>query len=158
MLLEYVMMKIAVVSNEYYSDNMDQLKHTLSAENSDSEVRLFLCDESSDFYSDLTSYAPSILLTENLAGFNISTLTGGPAYNLLHAIQYHVVHNQEAISGKAVSHISKPLSLSMHFLCSDEEISKKLISLNPDIPYIDILKVQFTDISAISNILLNRSL
>ena len=151
-------MKIAIVSNNYFSDNFDQLKQTLTSVCSNCEVNLFQYHEYAEIYSALTEYAPNVLFTENLAGFNMSTLTGGPVYNLLNARQYHLIHDPKAITEKVSSYLAHPLSLSMHFLCSDSGIKEKLTTLNPDIPYIDVLKKPYTDTSAISNILLNRSL
>ena len=132
-------MKIAIVSNDYIYENIEKLRADLSASVPDKlEIRLLTCQDNENIFSALTEFAPSILITENLAGFNLGTLSGGLAYNLINAIQLHIISNENKISESDYMQLSKPLSLLMHFCCSANDSKSKLEAINQDIPYIEV--------------------
>ena len=61
-------MKIAIVSNNYISENIDSLRQALVEKYANLDIRLFKCDSNEDIYISLSDYAPNILVTENFAG------------------------------------------------------------------------------------------
>lgn len=74
------------------------------------------------------------LITFDLNGFEQSTLAGGISYNLLNCKQIHFLLNRN-LSNE--SYLSKQLSLSMFFFCSDNAYYHYLLDTYPDIPYLE---------------------
>lgn len=75
-----------------------------------------------------------LLITFDLTGFEQSTLAGGISYNLLNCKQIHFLLNRN-LSNE--SYLSKQLSLSMFFFCSDNDYYHYLMDTYPDIPYLE---------------------
>ena len=146
-------MKIAIVSNNYISENIDSLRQALVKKYANLDIRLFKCDSNEDIYISLSAYAPNILVTENLAGFHMETLSGSIAYNLLHSRQLHFLFDEASFSNINARILERPLSLSMRFICITEHIKNSLLSINPDVPYFDVLTDSSPSVYEISEVL-----
>ena len=132
-------MKIAVVSNDYLYNNTELFTQAVSSIYSNVKCRFWPCLDSDNIYEELVSFQPSLLITENLAGFHMSTYMGNTAYNLLHCMQIHLLYDILPFTDQQAAILEKPLSLSMHFMCCDEKTKKETQIINPDIPFIDTL-------------------
>lgn len=89
-----------------------------------------------------------LLITFDLAGFERSTLANGISYNLLNCKQIHFLLNKN-LSNE--SYLSKQLSLSMFFFCSDNDYYHYLIDTYPDIPYLEpIMSQEKADLGGIN--------
>ncbi len=83
--------------------------------------------------ADIRNEEPDLLVTENLEGFEMCTLTDAVSYNLVHCRQLHFVFSGGLICEK---YLAKQLSLLMTFVCADAELTKSLLSKYADIPEI----------------------
>lgn len=132
-------MNIAIVSNDYFAKNIDKIKNETAEHLGEATISMFVCNKGDNIMSALENFKPDLLITEDLAGFEMTTLMDSVAYNKIHAIQIHVISDTAMLSSPMhLKLLSKPLSLSMHFICHSEKEKECLLSLNPDIPYIHI--------------------
>ena len=151
-------MKIAIVSNDYLYNNIESFKQGVGSYWNNASIKAWTCKTNENIFSELAEYQPSIILTENLAGFHMCTYTGNVAYNLIHAFQLHFIYNTLPFPEQIAEKIKTPLSLLMHFECCDASKKRELLDLNPDIPYVDILPSPTPEISSIlKTIDINRS-
>lgn len=74
---------------------------------------------------------PDLLVTENLEGFEMETLTDAVAYNLLHNRQLHMMWD---IPTGYAKYLEKQLSLWMYFYAKDEACVQMLQSRYPNLP------------------------
>ncbi|WP_026650964.1 hypothetical protein [Butyrivibrio proteoclasticus] len=161
-------MNIAIVSNDYFAKNIenitDEIREMLAEcvndtiyshtkdESSDTDsgvtatnIKLFKCKAGDNIMSQLENFKPDLLITENLAGFNMTTLMDSIAYNKIHALQIHVISDDPVLNssdaeGQDLSILKgKPLSLSMHFVCKSDGAKELLLTANSDIPYIHVI-------------------
>ena len=108
--------------------------------------------------NEIRSYEPDVLITEDLEGFEMCTLTDAVSYNLIHCRQFHVIrsgvpHNGDLSKEKSTyrntsggrdheeslpneRYLGKQLSLVMTFVCTDEGMAKRLAAEYPDLPEI----------------------
>lgn len=142
-------MKIAVVSNDYLYHNTESFTQAVSSTFMNVECRFWTCSYENNIYEELVSFHPSVLITENLAGFHMSTYMGNTAYNLLHCLQIHLLYDTLPFTNQQSIILGRPLSLSMHFMCCDEEKKEEALSINPDIPFIDTFSSSSPSISDI---------
>lgn len=124
-------MKILVVSHK--NSLIAQHQKEIEKEFSDDELLFIFRSGSENILSRITSYGPDLLISLNLEGFDMSTLTGGFAYNLLKLRQLHLLLDHSSINS---SIFSKPLSLRMEFICPNENEAVKIAEKYPDIPSI----------------------
>ncbi|MBO4899296.1 MAG: hypothetical protein J5509_03335 [Lachnospiraceae bacterium] len=80
---------------------------------------------------DIRSYEPDLLITEDLEGFEMCTLTDAVSYNLIHCRQYHYIYSEHPANEK---YLAKQLSLVMTFICPDEEMASRFRTRYPDLP------------------------
>lgn len=69
-------------------------------------------DKRSSIPSQIRGISPDLLVTYDLAGFELCTLTDGLSYNLLHCRQIHFVGNRECPNMK---YLEKDKSINMFF-------------------------------------------
>ena len=81
--------------------------------------------------ADIRSYEPDLLITEDLEGFEMCTLTDAVSYNLVHCRQYHFIFSDHPANEK---YLGKQLSLLMTFFCKDETTRNQWLDDYPDIP------------------------
>lgn len=82
---------------------------------------------------DLNSNLAEIIITFNLAGFDISTLTDGLSYNLVNSKFIHFLLHENLPNEK---YLSKQLSISMFFYCVGKEYCDYLLKTYPEIPWL----------------------
>lgn len=96
-------------------------------------------DKKGDLIQKIKDINPQILVTDNLAGFDRSTLTDNVAYNLLGCIQIHFLEQEKL---KEERFLKNPLSLSMFFFCN-EECYEYYHSRYPKLPYISKVPAEY---------------
>ena len=146
-------MKIAIVSNDYLHDNIDSFIQAANSRFGSIEIRIWNCHDNKNIFLELTTYRPSIIVTENLAGFHMGTYMDNAAYNLIPSIQLHIIYDPTPFSQNYSAILSKPLSLLMHFWCCSNSKREEILSLNPDVPYINVLPSPSPNISFILDII-----
>lgn len=87
--------------------------------------------------SAVKTYAPDLLITFDLAGFQNSTLADCVAYNLLDCKQLHFILNDKLPNERF---LEKQLSISMFFYCAREGYYEHLKSTYAELPYLKLLK------------------
>lgn len=87
--------------------------------------------------SAVKTYAPDLLITFDLAGFQNSTLADCVAYNLLDCKQLHFILNDKLPNERF---LEKQLSISMFFYCAGEGYYEHLKSAYAELPYLKLLK------------------
>lgn len=138
-------MKIAIVGKKY--GFLEKHIGELDAKYPKSEMHLFILDKSDanvPINPKLKELKPDLLITENLVRFDESTLTDSISYNLLNCRQIHLLTDKDISA--AEKYMTKQLSLSMHFFCMDEEYKLRLLEMNRDIPFIEVLPNDWTDV------------
>ena len=137
--------KIAIVGrkNGFFEKHIGELDRRYP----DAEIELFILsdtDRNIPINPKLKEIKPDVLLTEDLVRFDESTLTDGISYNLLDCRQIHIIFKENIEAAR--KYMSKQLSLAMHFFCADEKYIDKLMEINPDIPFIEVLPEEWTDV------------
>ncbi len=91
---------------------------------------------------EIRGYSPELLMTEDLEGFEMCTLTDAVSYNLLHCRQLHFL-----MSGKPENekYLGKQLSLLMTFVCKDPGAAAGYLGKYPDIPEIVSIDMPYED-------------
>ncbi len=114
--------------------------------------------------NEIRSHEPDVLITEDLEGFEMCTLTDAVSYNLIHCRQFHVIRSGSTQDGNLSKknsclgnisggrdhdeslpnerYLGKQLSLVMTFVCTDEGMAQRLAAEYPDLP--DIVKCDDT--------------
>lgn len=82
---------------------------------------------------DLKGNPTDLIVTFNLAGFDISTLTDGLSYNLVDSKFIHFLLHENLPNEK---YLSKQLSISMFFYCVGNEYCDYLLKTYPEIPWL----------------------
>jgi hypothetical protein len=135
--------KIAIVSNDSFHDLRDEFIRQLSSlfgtEKEPCTVKFFTCKEAEIISRELSDYTPDILITENMAGFHMETLMDSIFYNTMFSRQFHFLLDDSWKSPSKKELLKKPLSLGMSFLVLSDEDKKELLTLNPDIPYVQVI-------------------
>ncbi len=99
--------------------------------------------------AEINAAAPELLVTEDLEGFEMCTLTDAVSYNLVHCRQLHFLFSGELKNEK---YLSKQLSLVMTFVCVDAERAESLRKTYPDIPEVICVDAKYPDDTAIGEI------
>ncbi len=114
-------------------DQMEELDRGFS----DAELHLFeRSDARENILAALKELAPDLLITEDLEGFEMTTLTDSVAYNLVHCRQIHLITREGLPEMK---YLEKQLSLVMHFYVTDAGLKEAVEKRNPDVPYLEVL-------------------
>lgn len=101
-------------------------------------VRFVACDSEKDYPHELLSKESfDLIITFDLAGFEQTTLMGGISYNLVNSKFVNFLLHENLQNEK---YLSKQLSLSMFFYCTDREYETYLRENYPDIPYLKTLQ------------------
>ena len=99
--------------------------------------------------ADIHAACPELLMTEDLEGFEMCTLTDAVSYNLVHCRQLHFLFSERLKNEK---YLSKQLSLVMTFVCSDTDRADDMLSRYPDIPEVVPVTVPYPEDLAIDGI------
>lgn len=86
-----------------------------------------------EFQRDFDSSKYSLIITFDMAGFHLKTLTNNIWYNLLPLKQLHIL---TVSKNDLFDYLNKPLSISMFFYTTSEEIKNTLIKKHENIPWI----------------------
>lgn len=78
----------------------------------------------------------SLLVSFDLAGFQLKTLTNNVWYNLLPCKQIHFI---TTLNSSMETYLDNPLSISMFFYCISEQQKNTLITKYENIPWISVL-------------------
>ena len=113
----------------------DQLKACLKNRNTDCEVYCFNRPgfQDGEIYYGLRRLNPELLITVNLAGFELTTLCDGILYNLLDCKSLHLLTERNLNNEKL---LTKQLSISMFFFCWGESFYEYLSAAYPNIPFL----------------------
>jgi hypothetical protein len=94
------------------------------------ECALILRQEEENISREIRAEAPNLIVTEDLEGFEMTTLAEGVFYNLLRCRQLHLLWNlKEGFEEILRSH----MSLNMYFSCQNEALEESLCRLNSDL-------------------------
>lgn len=97
-------------------------------------VEILACKDSLELAAlDLKKNPAEVVVTFNLAGFDISTLTDGLSYNLVDSKFIHFLLHENLPNEK---YLSKQLSISMFFYCVGKEYCDYLWKTYPEIPWL----------------------
>lgn len=83
--------------------------------------------------NEVKSFCPELLITTDLPGFELCTLTDNISYNLLDCKQIHLLIHENLPNEK---YLGKQLSIAMFFYCAGNPYYKYLCKMYPDIPYL----------------------
>lgn len=86
--------------------------------------------------ADIRNASPDILITEDLEGFEMCTLTDAVSYNLIHCRQFHFLFSDHPENEK---YLAKQLSLVMTFVCMDAANSDRISEMYPDLPEVTLM-------------------
>ncbi len=105
---------------------------------SDYSVQLVTCNSEKDYPHELLSKDPfDLIITFDLVGFEQTTLMGGISYNLVNSKFVNFLLHENLQNEK---YLSKQLSLSMFFYCTDRKYETYLREHYPDVPYLKSLQ------------------
>ncbi len=96
-------------------------------------------------FREVQAAQPDLLITEDLEGFEMSTLTDAVTYNLLHCRQLHLLLRDPASlpayadGRRPADLLSRQLSLVMFFYVRGAAVLKRLKEQAPDLSYADLL-------------------
>lgn len=82
----------------------------------------------------LKELSPDLLITEDLEGFEMTTLTDSLAYNLIHCRQIHLITRHDL---PEMQYLAKQLSLVMHFYVTDPLLKEEVLERNGDVPFLE---------------------
>ncbi|MBQ0027008.1 MAG: hypothetical protein KBS96_00245 [Lachnospiraceae bacterium] len=130
-------MKIAVV--DYENHNHTDLKSELIINFSEVlgidklEIEIFgnKLIERPYIYGKLKEYGPDILISYNLAGFELCTLTDSVSYNLLDCKQIHWIEKKDCENEK---YLNKVLSIAMFFATESASVYEYISETYDTIP------------------------
>ena len=126
-------MKIVIVAgrNGVFDQKNKELTQKLTA--SGHECKCIFRDrgDTRNIMADIKAGEPDLLITEDLEGFEMCTLTDAVSYNLVHCRQLHFLFSEHPTNEK---YLSKQLSLVMTFVCKDDEMTERIRSQYPDLP------------------------
>ena len=113
---------------------LKQFQEKLSRE-SDSEVShlQYSPGERRDIISEIKAFRPDVLITTDLAGFELCTLTDNISYNLLDCKQLHLLLHENLPNEP---YLAGQLSIAMFFYCAGDAYYDYLVQKYPDLPYL----------------------
>ncbi|MCR5477430.1 MAG: hypothetical protein K6E92_07435 [Lachnospiraceae bacterium] len=91
-----------------------------------------------DLLDEIRQSAPDVLITEDLEGFEMCTLTDAVSYNLIHKRQFHFLLKDHIEDEK---YLAKQLSLVMTFVCPDEKKVAEYLEKYPDLPEVAVIDI-----------------
>lgn len=133
---------IVAPAGGFFHKNRDRISDRSEAAGNDV---FFIFREKNDrrnIMSEIKSRTPDLLITEDLEGFEMCTLTDAVSYNLVHCRQMHCIFTPHP---ENEPYLNKQLSLVMTFVCPDETEKARLLQTYPDIP--EIRTVKETDLA-----------
>ncbi len=109
----------------------------------DAELHVFQrSDQRENILAEIKALKPDLLVTEDLEGFEMTTLTDSVAYNLIHCRQIHLICRKGL---PEMEFLEKQLSLVMHFYVRDPELEEEVRRRNGDVPYLNLLQGPVTE-------------
>lgn len=132
-------MKILIIQtlSDKYEKLLRHVKSSLEKGNTDWTVEIWKPVKIQTAPEYIKKVQADIVVNFNLAGFELCTLTEGIAYNLLNSKQIHILL-QDRLSNE--SFLSKQLSISMFFYCTDFQYYQHLSEKYPDMPYLKCIR------------------
>ena len=89
--------------------------------------------ERRDIIGEIKSLSPDLLVTTDLAGFELCTLTDNISYNLLDCKQLHLLLHENLPNEP---YLAGQLSISMFFYCAGDAYYDVLLRKYPNLPYL----------------------
>ena len=130
-------MKIAIVDYENHdiAELKGELTDRLLKEYGVKEIEFNILGENIKerpyLFGKLKEYSADFLITFNLAGFELCTLTDAVSYNLLDCKQLHWIEKKGCVNEKF---LNKILSIVMFFATEDEDTKKYILENYESIP------------------------
>ena len=125
-------MKIAVLgSTESQQKQLISSIHSLP-----NEIELSFYNADTTTQVQLNTDEFQVLITFDLAGFQLKTLTNNIWFNLLPCRQIHIITTYK---NELMTYLSNPLSISMFFFCITEEQKNTLSAGYENIPWLRVL-------------------
>ena len=90
-------------------------------------------EQTGNFMAELQAFAPDVLVTTDLTGFDQCTLTDNISYNLLNCKQIHLLLHENLSNEK---YLEKQLSIAMFFFCVGDAYYDALKNKYPNLPYL----------------------
>ncbi len=139
-------MKIVIVAgrNGVFDQKNKELTQKLTASGHECIFIFRAPGDTRNIMADIKAGEPDLLITEDLEGFEMCTLTDAVSYNLVHCRQLHFLFSEHPINEK---YLTKQLSLVMTFVCKDEEMAERIQDNYPDLPEVVCIKSAPTDYS-----------
>lgn len=88
-------------------------------------------------YQEICRIQPALLITVNLAGFELLTQKKDILYNLLECKSIHLLLKKGLVNEK---YLNRTLSIAMFFFCAGEEYKRYLLNKYPDIPFLETIE------------------
>ena len=129
-------MKIAIAVEEQSAFGASwELLETRLRESIKGETKLLFMKQNvrKPFINELKGFAPDVLVTTDLAGFEQCTLTDNISYNLLSCKQIHLLLHENLPYEK---YLEKQLSIAMFFYCVGDAYYDALKNKYPNLPYL----------------------
>lgn len=125
-------MKIAVLGSNKEQQNL--LIKTVQTMKVEIEFIFYEADVNTQSHFPASDFP--LLITFNLAGFQLKTLANNIWYNLLPCRQMHII---TSCDNELLSYLDMPLSISMFFFCTSEEQKRTLSTHFNNIPWLKVL-------------------
>ena len=125
-------MKIAVLG----STKSQQKLLTSSIHSLPNEIELSFYNADTTTQAQLNADEYQVLITFDLAGFQLKTLTNNIWYNLLPCRQIHII---TTCKNELMTYLNNPLSISMFFFCVTEGQKNTLSTGYENIPWLRVL-------------------
>ncbi len=113
--------------------NHNRITEELSASGHSTKCIFRAPSDQRNIMKDIRDFEPEMLITEDLEGFEMCTLTDAVSYNLIHCRQLHILFSEELNNER---YLAKQLSLLMTFVCTDPARVDTLAAKYPDLPEI----------------------
>ncbi len=136
-------MKIVLVGHK--GGALDQAQNRIKEVFPEEELTFLFRSGEEHIFREIQAAQPDLLITEDLEGFEMSTLTDAVTYNLLHCRQLHLLLRDPASlpayadGRRPADLLSRQLSLVMFFYVRGAEVLQRLKEQAPDLPYADLL-------------------
>lgn len=113
--------------------NQNRITDELSASGHSVKCIFRAPSDQRNIMKEIREFEPELLITEDLEGFEMCTLTDAVSYNLIHCRQLHILFSGELNNER---YLAKQLSLLMTFVCADPARVETLTAKYPDLPEI----------------------
>lgn len=125
-------MKIAIFCRN--TSQQELIKHSINKLIEDVELTFDNADTTTQARFNADEF--QLLITFDLAGFQLKTLTNNIWYNLLPCKQMHII---TTCKNELMDYLNSPLSISMFFFCVTEEQKNTLNTKFENIPWLRVL-------------------